>query len=73
MPTIKIYPDCPKPKWVAPGAWCYCLGEGTTKFKIEQVFERSCTLLTLSGKAHGSESFSKLYRNMKELEKRRSS
>lgn len=71
MTTINIYPDCPKPDWMKPGAWCYCLGEGDEKFTVEQVFRVSATLLKMNGAAHGTESFNKLYRSMDELEERR--
>jgi hypothetical protein len=71
MPTIQIYPDCSKPDWMAPGAWCYCLGEGKEKFTVERVFKNAATLLKQSGHAHGMESFQKLYRTMSELKTRR--
>lgn len=71
MPTIEIYPEADKPKWLKPGAWCYCLGEAKDKFTIDKVFKNSATLLTASGNQHGLESFTKLYRTMNELEKRR--
>lgn len=71
MTTIDIYPDCPKPEWMSPGEWCYCLGEGSDVFTVDQVFDVSATLLTKSGHAHGMESFTKLYRDMNELNERR--
>lgn len=71
MPTIEIYPDCPKPEWMKPGAWCYCIGEAKDKFTVEGVFKNAATLLTASGHAHGMESFTKLYRSMDELNERR--
>jgi len=74
VPTIEIYPDCQKPDWMEPGAWCYCLGEGNDKFTVDQVFDVSATLVTGvsgNGHAHGMESFTKLYRSMDELELRR--
>jgi hypothetical protein len=69
---IEIYPDCPKPKWMKVGAWCHCLGEGNDKFIVDQIFNVSATLLTFNKKhAHGMESFSKLYQNIKELDQRK--
>ena len=62
MPTIEIYPNCPKPEWLVVGAWCYCRGEAFDRFTVEAVFDRAATLLTASGHAHGLESFGKLHR-----------
>ena len=70
MTIIDLYPECPKPDWLKPGAWCYCLGEGLDKFIIDQVFKNSATLLTEDGFSHGMESFTKLFRSSEELEKK---
>lgn len=69
-PTLEIYPPCEKPKWLVPGAWCYCLGEGRDIFTIDRVFDTAATLLRKDGCGHGMESFTKLYRSVLELEDR---
>lgn len=62
MPTIEIYPDVPKPRWVKVGVKCFCLGEARDVFVIVGIHGRSVELETLSGGIHGLESFTKIHR-----------
>jgi hypothetical protein len=73
MPTIEIYPQCPKPDWMKVGATCFCLGEAQDVFIVDTVGNNAAFLVT-SGKkrlGHGWESFTKLYKNIQELDARR--
>jgi hypothetical protein len=70
MTTINIYPETPKPTWMKEGAFCFCLGEAWDILKVDQVLDKAAVMST-GGFAHGTESFSKLYQTMAELEVRR--
>jgi hypothetical protein len=71
VPTINIYPDCPKPDWVEIGAKCFCLGEAFDEFTITAIYDKAVSLIRLDGYCQGTESFTKIYQNMDELETRR--
>lgn len=61
--TIEIYPNCPKPEWMALGEWCYVWGEAYDKFKVVHFDARSADLVHIgNGSYHGCESFTKLHR-----------
>jgi hypothetical protein len=67
MTTINIYPDCPKPEWMAVGAWCYCLGEGRDRFTVGVICDKAAALINAQGEEHGLESFTKLYQDVSEI------
>ena len=52
------------------GATCFCLGEAQDVFTVVQVLNKAAVLNTAGGYAHGTESFSKLYKTLDELERR---
>lgn len=58
---IEIYPECPKPDWIVVGAWCYCHGEGSDRFKIVHIGKNAAVLEKTNGSAQGWESFKKLH------------
>jgi hypothetical protein len=70
MTTINIYPDCTKPDWMEVGATCYCLGEGNDILTVSMVLDKAAVMLDAQGYAHGTESFTKLYKTLDEWEQR---
>lgn len=70
MSTIEIYPNCLKPYWMKIGATCFCLGEGLELFTVSMVLDKAAVLVDAAGYGHGTESFTKLYKTLNELELR---
>lgn len=59
---IEVYPECSTPEWMKRGARCTCNGEGSQVYLVETIGKNMAFLMTLGGRGHGWESFTKLHK-----------